>query len=81
VFNRRRLEWLETVALIHFLYDANDVLTPPDVGGKKVAHAPRWLGLGCHLTAALYLLVMLSFERRLERALVPRDAAADKSAF
>src|SRR4051812_47094822 len=41
VLERRRLERLETIALVDAPDDVDDVLPPPDIVGKKIAHAAR----------------------------------------
>ncbi len=43
VLERRRLEWLEAVALVHLADDTNDVLPAADVGRQEVSRASRWL--------------------------------------
>jgi len=43
VLERRRLERLEAVALVHLSHDADDVLAPADFVGKKIACAARRL--------------------------------------
>ena len=48
VLERRRLERLEAIAPIHVVDDANHVVTPADVVGKKVAHAARGARLLWH---------------------------------
>jgi hypothetical protein len=50
VLDRGRLQRLEAVALVHGLYDADDVLAPPHVRGEEVAHAARRLCLCRHRT-------------------------------
>src|SRR6266404_5545442 len=53
VFDGGSLQRLETVSLVHGLYDADDVLAFAHVGGQKVAHAARWLCFwGRHLRLA-----------------------------
>ena len=44
VLERRRLERLEAVALVHTSNDVDDVFPPTDVIGKKVAGSARRLG-------------------------------------
>ena len=46
VFDGGSFQRLETIALVHFLDDADDVFAFAHVGGQKVAHAARWLCFG-----------------------------------
>ena len=43
VLERRRLERLEPVALVHVAHDADDVLAAADIVGQKIARAARGL--------------------------------------
>ena len=46
VFDGGSFQRLETVALVHFFDYADDILTLTHIGGQKVTHAARGLGLG-----------------------------------
>ena len=50
VLEGRRLERLETVALVHTTNDIDHVLTTPNVVGQKITRPSRWFGrlLVCH---------------------------------
>jgi hypothetical protein len=49
VLDRRGLQRLKPVALVHPLDDADDILAPANIRGEKVAHPARRLCLAsCH---------------------------------
>src|SRR5262249_21861003 len=48
VLERRRLERLEAVALVHAAHHTDDVLPPPDVAWQEVARAARWFSRQRH---------------------------------
>ena len=44
VLERRRLERLEPVLLVHTPHDADDMLAPADIVRQKIARSPGGLG-------------------------------------
>ncbi len=51
VLERRRFQRLEPIPPVGLLDDPDDVLAPPEVLGKEIAHATRGPGLFCHQPA------------------------------
>jgi hypothetical protein len=46
IFNCGRFEWFKSVALVHLFHHADDVVAPPNISRKEVAHAARRLRVG-----------------------------------